>query len=90
MVGEGEREAEGEADGEQDEGFAEDHPEDGFGLCAEGEADADFVGAADDVVAHDAVEADGGERQGEQGEDAGERGDELVRVDDGRPVRGWW
>jgi hypothetical protein len=49
-------------------------------LRAEGEADADFAGAADDGVADDAVEADGGEQQGKQGEDAGERGDELLWV----------
>ena len=68
------------ADGEKDERFFEDHPEDAVGLCAEGDADADLVGTADDVVGHDAVEADAGEDHGEEREDAGEGGDEFFVV----------
>ena len=74
--------AEDYADGEEEERFFEDHPEDAVRLCAESEADADLVGAADDVVGHDSVEADGGDYQGEEGEDCGE-GRQQFFVSDG-------
>ena len=46
--------------------------------CApERHADADFAGAAGDGVAHDSVEADGGEDQADEAEDAEERAGEA-------------
>ena len=45
-------------------------------MRAEGEADTDFVGAAEDRVGEQAVDADAGEEDGERGKEGGELGDE--------------
>jgi hypothetical protein len=84
--GECERQSQRKADREEQEGFTEDHPHDRWSMGAEGKADADLVRAADDVVADNAVQADGGKEYGEQGEDAGEGGDELVIGDETRDL----
>src|SRR5580698_4897753 len=51
-------------------------------VCAEGHANADFVGAAANDVGHEAVDADAGEKDGEQSEKRGELGEKPL-VDDG-------
>ena len=47
-------------------------------LRADGNANADFASAAGDGVGHEAVEADGGEEEGENGEETGEHGGDAV------------
>ena len=47
--------------------------------CAEGHANAEFVGARGDGVGDDAVEADDGERERKGGENSEQCGDEALR-----------
>ena len=58
-------------------GLAQDEALNGCELCAEGDADADFAGAAADGVAHDAVEPDCCEDESDEAEDSEERSSEA-------------
>ena len=60
------------------DGGGEDQPEDVRSVGAEGHADAEFVGARGDAVRDDAVQADGGEGQREDREDAEQRGHQAL------------
>ena len=64
--------ADGNADSDEQEDLPHDHPAHGGTRCSEGHADADLIGAPADNIGHEAVDADGGEEDGEQAEEGGE------------------
>ena len=72
-----------ESDEDLQEGSAEDEADDAGAISAESHADADFAGAALDGVGGDAVEADGGEDEGEDAEEAGHVGDGTLLIEVG-------
>src|SRR6266567_178497 len=82
----GKGQAEASTDGKQEERLTQNHVQHICPLCAEGEADTDLIGAASNVVAHDAVKSDGSQQQREDRKDAGERGDELIVGDQVRDL----
>ena len=75
--------ADEQADDDLGESSAQDEADDIGLVRAEGHADADFAGAALDGVGGDAVEADGGEDEGEDAEESGHLGDGALLIEVG-------
>ena len=70
--------AEDSADGDEARGLRDDEAEQSAAGCAEREADAHLLGALRDRVGEDAVDADGGEDDGERSEAGDEQHDEAA------------
>ena len=60
--------AEGEAGGDQDGAFAQNHCEQFAGAGAEGGTDAELTRALGNAIGDEAIQADGGESEGDDGE----------------------
>ena len=69
--GDGGKDADRYAEECEGERFSEDEPENILALGADGDANADFAGAARHGVGHQSIEADGCEQQRKAGEEAG-------------------
>ena len=78
VQGESERDAGEDSAADAEDSGAEDDAQDVSALGAEGDADAEFIGALDGDIRHDAVEADGGQRQGQGRKGAEEPGHESA------------
>src|SRR5215469_4512492 len=70
--------AEEDADHSEAEAFLQDHAENLLRTRAEGHAQTDFVSALRDGEGHDAINAEGGEDQGDEGKGAEENGAETI------------
>jgi hypothetical protein len=70
--------AHGDAYEHQHKGVAQDHAPDGGALGAQSHADSDFIGAAGNVVGHQAIDADAGQNERENAETGGERCEEAL------------
>src|SRR5208282_339268 len=66
----GRGDADGYAEHCERERFSQDKPENILALRTDGDANADFAGAARDGVGHQAVEADGGKEKSKNGEES--------------------